>query len=99
MEEINRNFPSSYHSFCMGHLYANFHKYYKGNQLRDLFWSASQAYTRHKLDIAMNEIGKLCPQAKQWIENIPAIYCSQAYFPEWLHGTIIRIISPNASTK
>ncbi|KAJ8627982.1 hypothetical protein MRB53_021289 [Persea americana] len=28
--------------------------------------------------------GRLCPQARQWIENIPGVHWSRAYFPEWL---------------
>ena len=73
-----------YQRFCMRHVYANFQKYYKGDQLRDLFWTASRAYTRSECDTALNEIGRLCPQARQWIENIPGVHWSRAYFPEWL---------------
>lgn len=84
VEAVVQIFPMSHHRYCMHHLYANFNKYYKSDQLRDLFWTASRAYTRFEFDSIMNEIGVVNSQAKQWIENIPASFWSRAYFPDWI---------------
>lgn len=84
VEAVNTVFPRSHHRFCMRHLYANFKKTYKGKQLRNLFWTASRASTRSEFDSAMNEIGAINSQAKKWIEQMPAVFWSWAFFPDIL---------------
>eukprot|EP00268_Persea_americana_P034020 TRINITY_DN33661_c0_g1_i1.p1 TRINITY_DN33661_c0_g1~~TRINITY_DN33661_c0_g1_i1.p1 ORF type:complete len:527 (-),score=38.20 TRINITY_DN33661_c0_g1_i1:585-2165(-) len=84
VDAVDFVFPILYHRFCTRHLYANFQKYYKGELLRDLFWKASLAYTRFEFDSTMDEIDQINPQAKQWIEKVPAEYWSRAFFPDCL---------------
>ena len=67
--------PYAYHRICMCHLASNFMTRFKDKLLKNLVCRAAVATTPRKMNRHMTTIGRINPEALQWLEAIP--------FPLW----------------
>ena len=63
--------PSAYHRICMLHFASNFMTRFKDNILKNLVCRAVLASTERKFNKHMNTIGRINPEALQWLEAVP----------------------------
>ena len=63
--------PYAYHRICMRHLASNFMTRFKDKLLKNLVCRAAVATTPRKMNRHMATIGRIKPEALQWLEAIP----------------------------
>ena len=63
--------PYAYHRICMRHLASNFMTRFKDKLLKNLVCRAAVATTPRKMNRHMATIGRINPEALQWLEAIP----------------------------
>ena len=63
--------PYAYHRICMRHLASNFMTRFKDKLLKNLVCRAAVATTPWKMNRHMATIGRINPEALQWLEAIP----------------------------
>ena len=63
--------PSAYHRICMSHFARNFMTRFKDNILKILVCRAALVSTECKFNKHMNTIGRINPEALQWLEGVP----------------------------
>ncbi|KAK9067585.1 hypothetical protein SSX86_011696 [Deinandra increscens subsp. villosa] len=64
------------HRNCARHIYANWHKKHKGDDLKGAFWKAVRAYSEADHKAALEEMNGLSEEAKtSFIEQNPKCFC------------------------
>ncbi|KAL4574700.1 hypothetical protein LXL04_021536 [Taraxacum kok-saghyz] len=63
--------PRCFHRYCLRHFINNFHEKFRNSDLKKLAYRAGSQNQIRKFNSTMEEIGKLNPQARQWLENHP----------------------------
>ena len=63
--------PSTYHMICMCHLASNFMTRFKDKLLKNLVYRVALATKQRKFNKHMATIGRINPEAQQWLEVIP----------------------------
>ena len=63
--------PYAYHRICMRHLASNFMTRFKDKLLENLVCRAAVVTTPRKMNMHMATIGRINPEAQQWLEAIP----------------------------
>ncbi|XP_074283786.1 uncharacterized protein LOC141608324 [Silene latifolia] len=53
---VAKEFPKAEHRHCARHIFANWHKSYKGDEMKLLFWSCAKAYNKADFEGALNEM-------------------------------------------
>ncbi|XP_074271777.1 uncharacterized protein LOC141595710 [Silene latifolia] len=53
---IAKEFPRAEHRHCARHIFANWHKTYKGDEMKLLFWNCAKAYNEADFDDALQAI-------------------------------------------
>ncbi|KAH6816383.1 hypothetical protein C2S51_021203 [Perilla frutescens var. frutescens] len=79
---LNELYPSPYHRFCIRHLYSNFQKKWKNEQVRSLFWSAAKSTTRNSFDKHMDRMKDKEYSAWEYITRIGVERWSRAHFQD-----------------
>ena len=59
MNDVQTILPHVEHSHCVRHIFANWHKSFKGNENKLLFWKAIKAYNTENYNEALDEIENL----------------------------------------
>ena len=63
--------PSTYHRICMCHLASNFMTRFKDKLFKNLVCRVALATKQCKFNRHMATIGRMNPEAQQWLEAIP----------------------------
>ncbi|XP_074283641.1 uncharacterized protein LOC141608178 [Silene latifolia] len=50
---VAEEFPNAEHRRCARHIFANWHKSYKGDEMKMMFWNCAQAYSQADFDDAL----------------------------------------------
>lgn len=67
--------PQAEHRNCARHIYANWHKTHKGEELKELFWKAVWAYNEPDYKDAINDMMKISPDAvKAFLKQNPKCF-------------------------
>ena len=69
-------FPKAEHRHCARHIYAHWHKSFKGEELKLLFWKAVKAYNKADFEDALVEMEKILRIAVDGFKRYnPAFVC------------------------
>ncbi|KAI3523117.1 hypothetical protein L1887_01174 [Cichorium endivia] len=63
--------PHCFHRYCLRHFINNFYDKFRNSDLKALAYRAGSQNQVRKFNSTMEEIGKLNPQARQWLESHP----------------------------
>ncbi|KAK9077857.1 hypothetical protein SSX86_006195 [Deinandra increscens subsp. villosa] len=64
------------HRNCARHIYANWHKKYKGDDLKSVFWKAVRAYSEADYKLAIEDMKKISTDAvTDFIKQNPKCFC------------------------
>ncbi|CAH9132495.1 unnamed protein product [Cuscuta epithymum] len=73
---VHKVFPMAEHRHCARHVFANWHKSHKGDELKMLFWKAAKAYNGADLEEALDEMSKVNPVAASPFRSCtPNLFC------------------------
>ncbi|KAM0835598.1 hypothetical protein ACQ4PT_062837 [Festuca glaucescens] len=67
---VNALFPKAEHHFCVRHLYQNFNKKFKGENLKNKLWAIARSYNMLNWRKNMDEMKALSPEAYDYLEEI-----------------------------
>ncbi|XP_015949819.1 uncharacterized protein LOC107474693 [Arachis duranensis] len=73
-------FPNVHHKFCVWHLWRNFNKQWKDNQLRGLLWECARSTTQEGFVEGMKKLEKLNKDAWTYLCKWPKNSWSRAFF-------------------
>ncbi|CAH9133748.1 unnamed protein product [Cuscuta epithymum] len=74
-------FPRGFHRNCARHIYANWNKMHKGDELKLLFWKAVKAYNKADFEEAIQELKGVTPRgADDLLKQNPKVFC-RSFFP------------------
>ncbi|XP_021756075.1 uncharacterized protein LOC110721234 [Chenopodium quinoa] len=83
--------PNAEHRHYARHIYANWHKSFKGNELKLKFWSCAKAYSRADYEEALEKLTKADPTA---------VEAFKAYNPKLFYRAFIKTeVKSNAITS
>ncbi|XP_077246097.1 uncharacterized protein LOC143885954 [Tasmannia lanceolata] len=80
--------PSSYHSYCIRHMSANFYSTFKSQVLRRQFMRAAYALRESVFKDAMEIIKEMNIEAYKWIEEVPKENWASVYFPGFRYNVL-----------
>ncbi|XP_052625063.1 uncharacterized protein LOC111888441 [Lactuca sativa] len=63
--------PRGFHRYCLHHFINNFYEKFRNSELKGLAYRAGSQNQVRKFNLTMEEIRKLNPQARQWLESHP----------------------------
>ncbi|KAL6533785.1 hypothetical protein OROHE_013618 [Orobanche hederae] len=63
--------PRGFHRYCLRHFISNFNDKFRNSELKALAYRAGSQNQVRKFNSTMEEIGKLNPEARQWLERHP----------------------------
>ncbi|KAL6545271.1 hypothetical protein OROGR_009145 [Orobanche gracilis] len=63
--------PRGFHRYCLRHFISNFNDKFRNSELKALAYRAGSENQVRKFNSTMEEIGKLNPEARQWLERHP----------------------------
>ncbi|XP_044401025.1 uncharacterized protein [Triticum aestivum] len=66
---VQKVFPHAEHRFCVRHLYQNFHKVHKGEQLKNDLWSIARSTNDIAYQKNMDQIKSHSEAAYKWVEK------------------------------
>ncbi|KAL8143174.1 hypothetical protein V2J09_016206 [Rumex salicifolius] len=73
---INVHFPNVEHRNYARHIFANWHKKHKGDELKMHFWRAARTYTKADFEIALKDMGTVSKKAvEDFIKKNPMHFC------------------------
>lgn len=73
-------FLESEHRFCVKHLYKNFQRNFKGENLKNQLWGCVRSTTMTKFNTNLEMMKSLDPKAHAWLEHMPPNTWVKAYF-------------------
>ena len=68
---VGQVFPESEHRFCVRHLYSNFQKHFKGENLKNQLWAWARSTTVVRWNENMDKMKVLDQKAFEWLEKMP----------------------------
>ncbi|CAH9097342.1 unnamed protein product [Cuscuta epithymum] len=71
--------PWGYHRYCLRHICSNFNDKFHNKQLKVLVYRAGSAHQVRKFDAIIQEIDKINPEARKWLDKIPVAQWSLAH--------------------
>ncbi|KAL6569678.1 hypothetical protein OROMI_014192 [Orobanche minor] len=75
-------FPRADHRNCARHIYANWKKVHKGDELKLAFWKVVRAFTESDFEEALEELKTIsCKAAEDLLQQNPRVFC-RAYFSD-----------------
>ncbi|XP_025624867.1 uncharacterized protein [Arachis hypogaea] len=72
--------PNAHHRFCVWHLWKNFNKQWKDNELRGLLWECARSTTQEGWIEGMRRIKRLNEEAWSYLSKWPKNAWSRAFF-------------------
>ncbi|XP_074317833.1 uncharacterized protein LOC141653864 [Silene latifolia] len=73
---VKKEFPRAEHRRCARHIFANWHKSYKGEEMKMLFWNCAKAYSKADFDAAVNDMREVDPRAATaFLACNPTLFC------------------------
>ncbi|XP_074290993.1 uncharacterized protein LOC141617729 [Silene latifolia] len=73
---IAKEFPKAEHRHCARHIFANWHKTYKGDEMKLLFWNCAKAYNEADFNDALDAIREVDHKAAEaFIACRPHLFC------------------------
>ncbi|XP_052623600.1 uncharacterized protein LOC111881138 [Lactuca sativa] len=63
--------PRGFHRYCLRHFISNFYDKFRNSELKALAYRAGSQNQIRKFNSIMEEIGKLNPRAREWLESHP----------------------------
>ncbi|XP_074297884.1 uncharacterized protein LOC141628676 [Silene latifolia] len=73
---IAKEFPKAEHRHCARHIFANWHKTYKGDEMKLLFWNCAKAYNEADFNDALDDIREVDHKAAEaFIACRPDLFC------------------------
>ncbi|XP_010675433.3 uncharacterized protein LOC104891435 [Beta vulgaris subsp. vulgaris] len=73
---VAKIFPQAEHRHCARHVYAHWHKTYKGDEMKLLFWKAAKSYNEADLGDALTEMEKVNPESVVAFKKYnPKVFC------------------------
>lgn len=68
--------PSAEHRHCARHIYAHWHKTFRGDEFKQLFWKAAKTYNEQDYDDALVDMEKVSPVAVlAFKRHNPRLFC------------------------
>ncbi|XP_072058112.1 uncharacterized protein [Arachis hypogaea] len=74
-------FPDVHHRFCVWHLWRNFNKQWKDNELRRLLWECARSTTQERFVEGMMKIQRVKKEAWEYLAKWQRDAWSWAFFP------------------
>ena len=82
INDVAALFPEAQHRFCVRHLYQNFAKKWKGENLKNKLWAIVRSYNKIEWRKNMDDMKELNLEAYEYLEAIePSSWC-RAFFQE-----------------
>ncbi|XP_074314199.1 uncharacterized protein LOC141649406 [Silene latifolia] len=73
---VSKEFPRAEHRRCARHIFANWHKSYKGEEMKMMFWQCAKAYNQADFDEAVATMREVDPRAADaFIRCNPTLFC------------------------
>ncbi|XP_074291835.1 uncharacterized protein LOC141618642 [Silene latifolia] len=73
---VAKELPKAEHRHCARHIFANWHKSYKGDEMKLLFWSCAKAYNKADFNDALNEMREVDHKAVDaFMACNPNLFC------------------------
>ncbi|XP_010689632.2 uncharacterized protein LOC104903315 [Beta vulgaris subsp. vulgaris] len=73
---VAKIFPQAEHRHCARHVYAHWHKTYKGDEMKQLLWRAAKSYNEADLGDALTEMEKVNPESVvEFKKYNPKVFC------------------------
>ncbi|XP_074290274.1 uncharacterized protein LOC141617004 [Silene latifolia] len=73
---VAKELPKAEHRHCARHIFANWHKSYKGDEMKLLFWSCAKAYNKADFNDALNEMREVDHKAADaFMACNPNLFC------------------------
>lgn len=80
IEAVAQVFTESEHRFCVRHMYSNFQKKFKGENLKNQLWTCARSSSVVEWQKNMDKMKVLNEDAYKWLEKMPANTWSRAFF-------------------
>lgn len=77
---VAKVWPDAEHRFCVRHMYQNFHKLHKGEQLKNNRWAIARATNNPTYIKAMEKMKSDSVGAYKWVEKWPPKTWIKAFF-------------------
>lgn len=77
---VAKVWPDAEHRFCVRHMYQNFHKLHKGEQLKNNLWAIARATNNPTYKKAMEKMKADSVPAYEWVEKWPPRTWIKAFF-------------------
>lgn len=77
---MQKVFPDAEHRFCVRHLYQNFHKLHKGEQLKNDLWAIARSTNEIEYKKNMDKLRVDSEEAYVWVEGLEPRTWIKAFF-------------------
>ncbi|KAL2903511.1 Antiviral helicase SKI2, partial [Bienertia sinuspersici] len=76
LNAVATELPSAEHRHCARHIFASWHRQFKGDEMKALFWKAAKAYNEADFNDAIEEMEQVDPGAVIAIKaHNPSLFC------------------------
>ncbi|XP_074303979.1 uncharacterized protein LOC141638464 [Silene latifolia] len=73
---VAKEFPRAEHRHCARHIFANWHKTYKGEDMKILFWACAKSYNEPDFNEALDNLKEVDPKVfDAFIACNPTLFC------------------------
>ncbi|KAL2928614.1 RAP domain-containing protein chloroplastic, partial [Bienertia sinuspersici] len=73
---VSKVLPKAEHRHCARHIYAHWHKTFRGDEFKQLFWRAAKAYNMADFNDALEDMGKVNSQSVDAFKSYnPRLFC------------------------
>ncbi|XP_021766110.1 uncharacterized protein LOC110730595 [Chenopodium quinoa] len=76
LDAVANILPNAEHRHCARHIFAHWHKSFRGDEMKLLFWRAAKSYNMSDYNDALNDMGKLDQEAVVGFRSYnPRVFC------------------------
>ncbi|XP_074287815.1 uncharacterized protein LOC141612968 [Silene latifolia] len=73
---VAQELPKAEHRHCARHIFANWHKSYKGDEMKMLFWNCAKSYNQADFDQALSDMREVDHKAAEaFLACNPSVFC------------------------
>ncbi|XP_074283862.1 uncharacterized protein LOC141608405 [Silene latifolia] len=88
---VAEEFPWAEHRRCLRHIFANWHKSYKGDGMKMMFWNCAHAYNQADFDEALAAMKEVDPRAADaFIRCNPTLFCRAFISTRTINNVIVN---------